>query len=127
MLYSISNNPRKGEQMTEFSPDQLLILNVTEPQTGKLIKELNDKGIHFTVIDSRSGMFQEPINCLIIGFNEVQKAGLLELIRACCQHYLKYIPTQGPARGELASLPMMEAQFGGALVQILNVERFEQL
>jgi uncharacterized protein YaaQ len=112
--------------MAEYSPDQLLILTVNEPQANTLIKELNNKGIHFTVIDSRSGMFQEPINCLLIGFNQVQKAGLLELIRGCCQHYLKYIPTQGPARGELTSLPMLEAQFGGALVQILNVERFEQ-
>jgi uncharacterized protein YaaQ len=112
--------------MTEFSPDQLLILTVSEPQTDHLIKELNKKGIHFTIIDSRSGIFQEPINCLIIGFNTVQKAGLLELIRGCCQQYLKYIPTQGPVGGEITSPSMMEAQFGGALVQILNVERFEQ-
>jgi uncharacterized protein YaaQ len=112
--------------MTEFSPDQLLILTVSEPQIDHLIKELNNKGIHFTVIDSRSGLFQDPINCLIVGFNKVQKAGLLELIRGCCQHYLKYIPTQGPVGGEMTSPPMMEAQFGGALVQILDIERFEQ-
>jgi uncharacterized protein YaaQ len=51
----------------------------------------------------------------------------LDIIRKNCQPYRKYIPTQNLLPGELANLPVVEARFGGALVYMLNVERFEQL
>jgi uncharacterized protein YaaQ len=108
------------------TPDRLLILTVSGSQSDVLIKKLSQAKFHFTMIDSRGSMFQGSMSCLLIGFNEKQQRVLFEMIRNNCRPYRQYIPTQGPLPGELAGLPMMEAQLGGALVYMMNVERFEQ-
>jgi len=109
------------------SPDRLVILIVSGSQSGTLMNHLTRQGYHFTVIDSTNAMLQELIHCLLIGFFHTRLSELLDIIRKNCQPYRKYIPTQNLLPGELANLPVVKARFGGALVYMLNVERFEQL
>lgn len=113
--------------MNPPSPDRLVILIVSGSQSGALMRLLTGGGFHFTVIDSTNAMLQEPIHCLLIGFFHTRQSDLLDIIRKNCQPFRKFIPTQNLLPGELANLPVVEARLGGALVYMLNVERFEQL
>jgi uncharacterized protein YaaQ len=113
--------------MSQSSPDRLVILTVTGSQADPLMKHLNRDGFQFTIINSTSEVMQEPAVCLMIGFSHERLPGLLEIVRADCHIYHKFIPTQSLLPGELSSLPMVEAELGGARIYMLNVERFEQL
>jgi len=109
------------------SLDRLVILTVFDSQADPLMKQLTREGFHFTVINSAGGVMQEAINCLLIGFFHERMPILLEIVRKNCRPYRKYIPTQGLMPAELANLPMLEAQLGGAMIYTMNVERFEQI
>jgi uncharacterized protein YaaQ len=113
--------------MDQLSPDRLAILTVTGSQVEMLMKQLAIADFHFTVINTTGQLMQEPVTCLLIGFPQSRQSSLLELVREYCKTYRQFIPTQNILPGELASLPMIEAQLGGALVCILAVERYEQL
>jgi uncharacterized protein YaaQ len=109
------------------SLDRLVILTVSGSQSGALMKALSRDGFQFTVIDSRGGMMQDTMVCLLIGFSAERMPILLEDVRKNCRSYQQYVTTQGLVPGELSNLPMVEARMGGALVYMMNVERFEQL
>jgi uncharacterized protein YaaQ len=126
MLY-LTGFKKASFLMSQSSLDRLMILTITGSQSDPLMKHLNRDGFQFTVINSTSEMMQESALCLMIGFSHERLSGLLEIIRIECSTYRKFIPTQSLLPGELSSLPMVEAELGGARVYILNVERFEQL
>jgi len=112
--------------MNSPSLDRLVILIVFDSQANPLMKQLTREDFHFTVINSTGGMMQDAVLCLLIGFFHERLPDLLEIVRKKCRPYRKYIPTQNLLPVELSSLPMLEAQVGGALIYMLNVERFEQ-
>jgi len=113
--------------METSSLDRLVILIVSGSQLDALMKQLTGEGFHFTVIESSNAMMQESVHCLVIGFFHARRSELLAIIRKNCQPYQKFIPAQNLLPGELASLPLVEARLGGALIYMLKVERFEQL
>ena len=113
--------------MNTPSLDQLAILTVFESQADTLMKELTRENFRFTVIHSAGGMAQEAENCLLIGFFHERMQKLLEIVRKNCRPYRKFIPTQNFLPIEQTNLPMLEAQLGGALIYMMNVDRFEQL
>ena len=112
--------------MDSSQPDQLLLLTVSGSQTEPLLKRLKQEEFNFTVIDSAGGVMQEPATCLLIGFHHERLPVVLNIVRETCHPYRQYIPAQGFLPGESASLSMVEASLGGALVYMMDVERFEQ-
>jgi uncharacterized protein YaaQ len=114
-------------RMNSSSLDRLVILTVFESQADPLMKQLTLEDFHFTVINSTGGVMQDAVICLLVGFFHERLPVLLEIVRKKCRPYRKYIPTQSLLTGETTNLPMLEAQLGGALIYMMNVERFEQL
>lgn len=108
------------------SIDRLVILVVSGSQSDQLMRRLRQTQFYFTVIDSTGGMLQEPMVCLLLGIGQTQMADLLDIVHQCCQPYTQYIPAQMHIPSDVSSLPMVEAQVGGALVYTMNVERFVQ-
>lgn len=106
--------------------DRLAILTVSSPQSGPLMKELSGQGFQFTIVNSTGGVVQETLACMLIGFQHERFTSLLEIIHTHCKTYRGYVPTEGFPAGGLAGLSMVEAQMGGALIHVMNVERFEQ-
>jgi uncharacterized protein YaaQ len=106
--------------------DTLIFLITSGPQSEQLMKDLRQESFHFTVIDSTGGIIRESQVCLLLGLENKRMPILSELMRRNCQPYRQYIPTQARLPGDLTSMPMVEAQMGGALVYMMNVERFEQ-
>ena len=113
--------------MNEQTVDRLALLVVSGSQAGDLMKDLQQEKFYFTVIDTSGGVINEQVVCLMLGLPEERLPVLVDLARKHCQPYRQYIPAQMQPPGELMMLPMVEAQAGGAVVYLMNVERFEQL
>jgi uncharacterized protein YaaQ len=107
--------------------DQLAVLVLSGYQADDLMQHLVEARFYFTKIDSSGGLLNEPAVCLLIGFNQSRMPALLALVKKCCRPYTQYIPTQINSQSGYPSMSMIEAQAGGALIYIINVERFEQL
>jgi uncharacterized protein YaaQ len=106
--------------------DRIMFLVVAGSHSNTLLKNLTRDNFNFTIIDSTSGIVQEPMVCLMVGFAQERLPVLLDLVRKDCHSYKQFIPAQGLLQGEFSALPMVEAQMGGALIYLMNVERFEQ-
>jgi uncharacterized protein YaaQ len=107
--------------------DHLAILLVSGHQSSKLQDRLIEEGFALTEIDSFGGVLQEPTKCLLVGMNRDQMASLLEMVRQCCKPFRRFLPVQVGLSEGLANLPMVEVQLGGAIIYLLNVERFERI
>lgn len=108
--------------------NRLAILIVSGRQAMDLMQQLTENGFYFTQIDSSGGMIQEPSLSLLIGLNDSRLETLLRLVRKYCKPQKQYVPTQIHIQpGFTTALPMIEARVGGALIYILEVERFEQI
>lgn len=88
---------------------------------------MRQAGLFFTHIDSSGGVLYEPSVCLLTGLPGERLPELMELIRQYCQPYHQFIPTHLNVHPHIAPLPMVETEMGGAVVFIIEVDRFEQL
>ncbi len=106
--------------------DRLVILVVSGSQSDQLMRRLRQEQFYFTIIDSTGGMLQEPMVCLLLGFQQRRMPALLDTVRQCCKPHTQYIPAQMHMPSDVRSLSMVEAQVGGALVYAMDVEQFIQ-
>jgi uncharacterized protein YaaQ len=106
--------------------NQLVFVIVSERQAEDLLKALVRERFYFTKINSSGMVFQEPILCLLVGLNNSRLASFLELCGQCCRTYQEYIPVQFNPPSGFPPMSMIEARAGGALIYVLDVERFEQ-
>lgn len=108
--------------------DTLVILNVTNEQIDELAKQLVKRDFHFTRIASSGGFLQFPNNSLLIGIASERLGDLKDLVYQCCRRRTAHIATQS----HVESYPhhsqpvIIEAEVGGASLQILKVDHFEQ-
>jgi len=107
--------------------DRLTILTVSGSQADLLMEQLKRAGFYFTVMHTTEGVIQEVEVCLLVGFHSERMSVLLNLVREKCRPYRQYVSAQGFLPGELANPSMVEAELGGALFCMMNVERFEQI
>ncbi|HEX9028620.1 MAG TPA: cyclic-di-AMP receptor [Anaerolineales bacterium] len=115
--------------MTKPTEDvnQLVMLVVLERQAENLLPALSKEHFYFTKIDSSGMVFQETTLCLLIGLNNSRLTGLLGLVTEYCQPREEYVPVQFNPPVGFAPFPMIEARIGGALIYVLDVDRFEQV
>lgn len=107
--------------------DRLAILVVSGSQSAKLEKRLRQRGFQFTEIDSVGGFFQETSVCLLVGLNQEGVSALTRTVQQCCKAARRYIPARVDIPVGHADLPMIETQVGGAMLYLLNVDRFEYI
>jgi uncharacterized protein YaaQ len=81
----------------------------------------------FRIRQLAGGVFQEPTVVLLIGLNKSRLSSLMEIVREDCQPHPQYIPAHVNVQPGSAPFPMIEAQVGGALVYLMNVDRFAQI
>ncbi len=113
--------------MNEMKIDRLALITLSGSQSASLMKALSREGFQFTIIDSTSGLLGEAEVCLLAGFPGERLEALLEIVRVHCKPYRQFIPAQGPISTELSTVPMVEAQLGGARLHVMEVEEFVQL
>jgi uncharacterized protein YaaQ len=113
--------------MTDLEIDRLVIINVSRPQSKKLMAKLNRQQFYFTIIDSNNSLFLEATVLLLLGLNHTRLDILDQLVQQYCQPYRKLIPVQIRAAGETGQFPVLESLEGGATMFSLPVEHFEQI
>ena len=108
--------------------DTLVILYITNEQIDALTQKLNDQRFYFTRIASSGGFLNYPNSSLLIGISSDRLDELKALINQFCRRRTTHIATQT----HIESYPhhsnpiIVEAEVGGATLQTLAVEHFEQ-
>jgi uncharacterized protein YaaQ len=108
--------------------DTLVILNTTNEQIDELAKQLVEKQFQFTRIASSGGFLLYPNNSLLIGILHDRLDELIDLVYQCCRRRTTHITTQS----HVESYPhhsqpvVIEAEVGGASLQVLAVDYFEK-
>lgn len=113
--------------MSDQLVDLLILINVSQSQSKKLMANLSKKNFFFTVIDSRSSLFQEPTLSLLMGLNQTRLGELDALIQKYCKPYHKFVPAQMRSVGQFSYTPAIESLEGGAILYGMLVEHFEQV
>lgn len=111
---------------TNNTVNQLVFVVVSERPSEDLMQALNKERFYFTKIDSSGMVFQEPTVCLLIGLNSSRLSSLLGVVTQSCKPHAEFVPVQFNPPAGFPPMAMIEAQVGGALVYVLDVERFEQ-
>lgn len=113
---------------TNNSIDTLVILHVTNEQIDVLAQSLKQEGFYFTRIAGSGGFLRYPNNSLLIGVSLDRLDTLKSLVKNCCRRRTTHIATQT----HIETYPhhsqpvIVEAEIGGATLQTLAVEHFEQ-
>jgi uncharacterized protein YaaQ len=114
--------------LSERTPiDQLFIVSVLGEQSSELRHRLIRDGFQITEMNSSGGLVQELQVSLLIGLNHSRQAQLLQHIRECCRRQRRFLPTQFEGSPTVFHSAVIEAEVGGAMIYVLDVERFEQL
>jgi len=113
---------------TDHEIDTLVILNITNEQIDELTKQLVKERFYFTRIASSGGFLQYPNNSLLIGISEDRMQDLRDLVYQCCRRRTAHIAAQShiEAYPHHSQPVIIEAEIGGATMQTLAVEHFEQ-
>jgi uncharacterized protein YaaQ len=107
---------------------KLLISVINRDDTYPLLDALVDKEYQATVISTMGGFLREGNATLLIGVQDEQVPEVLALIEANCHARVRYVSPFPPvleSEGAYMS-PPMEIQVGGAVVFMLDLERFEK-
>ena len=104
----------------------LTVVMVTGDQINELMQELNKEKFYFTRIDSSGGILEREVISLLIGINNSRFDTLIDIINRCCQTHTKYIPARVEASMLQSPTLMIEAEFGGATVYALEIDKFIQ-
>jgi uncharacterized protein YaaQ len=107
--------------------DQLAIILASGFQPSQFQEILIREGFSFTEVESSGGLLLEPKVCMLIGLNHDRLSTLLDMVRTYCKPIQQYVPARVGLPEGYANIPMVKVQVGGAMVYLLNVERFEQI
>jgi uncharacterized protein YaaQ len=108
---------------------KLVVCVVHNRDKGKITEELIRAGFKFTVIASTGGFLREGNTTLMIGVQPEEQNTLMELIAQNCmarEQVVNVMPVEAaPAAGAILTSPV-KVPVGGAVVFVLDVERFER-
>jgi len=106
----------------------LLLSVVNSDDAHPLIDALMQDGYKATMISTTGGFLREGNATLLIGVADENVRDVLGIIEENCHSRTQYVNPMPPMveSGELYMPTPIEVQVGGAVVFILNVERFEK-
>lgn len=107
--------------------DQLCMVTVLGEQSAELTARLVADGFQVTEMNSSGGLLQEVQVSLLIGLPHIRMGALLAHIRDCCRRRRRFIAAHLEGSSSLFQPAIIEAETGGAIVYIIEVERFEKL
>ncbi|NLE45931.1 MAG: hypothetical protein GX620_14515 [Chloroflexi bacterium] len=111
----------------DSSIDQLVLVTVSGSQADAFTDKINRAGLYVTQIDSSGGILNEATVSMLIGLSKRQLPMLLDILHECCRTRRRFIPVHVEAPLLEIQPAVIEAEVGGALIYVLDVERFEQV
>ena len=107
---------------------KLVVIISADSDADRLMKALIGRGYPATKISSTGGFLHRGNATILSGVESNEVDEEFALVRAECHARTEYVPVQTlPFFSEAASLSEpVEVRVGGAIVFVLNVERFEK-
>jgi uncharacterized protein YaaQ len=114
--------------MTDAAPTKLVIAIVSGHDGERLMQALVQQGLPATRIGSAGGFLRRGNATILSGVPAADVERVLAIIRRTCPERTELMPVQAlPVVGMPASGPPVEVRTGGAVVFVLDVERFERI
>ncbi len=107
---------------------KLVVIIASDSDADKLMKKLIEQGYPATKIGSTGGFLHKGSATILSGVESAEVDGIVSMVRLECHARAEYVPVQTlPFFGEGSVLQEpIEVRVGGAIVFVLNVERFEK-
>jgi uncharacterized protein YaaQ len=107
---------------------KLLISVVNSDDAHPLIDALMGEGYRATMISTTGGFLREGNATLLIGVADENVKDVLKIVKESCHTRTQWVNPLPPTveSGELYMPTPIEVPVGGAVVFIMNVERFEK-
>ncbi|HZP56517.1 MAG TPA: cyclic-di-AMP receptor [Dehalococcoidia bacterium] len=121
-------NGSDGGAMPGDAELKLVVIIASDADAEKLMKKLVEQGYPATKISSTGGFLRKGNATILSGVEANEVDGIVAMVRAECYAHSEYVPVQTlPFFGEGSVLQEpIEVRTGGAIVFVLNVERFEK-
>lgn len=105
---------------------KLIIAIIRENDSNRLIDALISRSYPATKLSSSGGFLRRGNSTLLIGVEAEEVEDVLSVIRENCHSHVETVvpPSVVPSHGFTPS--PMEVRIGGAVVFVLDVERFEK-
>ena len=112
--------------MPDAEPDKLCIIIVSHRDAARLMERLVERGISATKIGSTGGLLRRGNATVISGIESSMVDEVVEIVREECQARNEVVPMQTlPFLGDGGfSADPVEVRAGGAIMFVLDVERF---
>lgn len=109
-------------------PLKLVIIIAADSDADRLMKRLIEQGFPATKVSSTGGFLHRGSATILSGVEENEVDEVVAMVRAECHARTEYMPVQTlPFLGESSPLSEpLEVRVGGAIVFVVNVERFEK-
>ena len=109
-----------------LQPNRLILAIVQDEDAAVLSDAIVSRGYRATRINTVGGFLRKGNASMLIGVHERQVPEVLMIIRQTCRTRMAYLTASYPVEmAEPFLSEPIEVQVGGAVVFILEVERFE--
>lgn len=108
---------------------KLIIAIVHERDRQKVSDALLQAGYKFTKIATTGGFLRDGNSTLLIGADDDKVDEIISLLDNCChsrEQFVSQPPIDTLAAGEMLMNPV-KVTVGGAIIFVVNVERFERI
>ncbi len=108
---------------------KLVVIIASDPDADKLIKRLVSQGYPATKISSTGGFLRKGNATILSGVEAEEVDQIIAMVRQECYARSEFVPVQTlPFFGEGSVLAEpVEVRVGGAIVFVIDVERFEKI
>jgi uncharacterized protein YaaQ len=109
-------------------PLKLVIIIASDSDAERLMKTLIEQGYPATKISSTGGFLRRGNATILSGVEAEEVDSVLVMVRDECHARTEYVPVQTlPFFGEATAVAEpVEVRVGGAIVFVVDVERFEK-
>ena len=117
--------------MNGDAPDvaKLVLVILADSDADRLTKALLEQGIPMTKLGSTGGFLRKGNTTLLSGVGEEEVETVMQTVRRTCQARTEYITLTDPLQA-MEGMPLGEplaVRVGGAVVFVVNVERFAKV
>ena len=107
---------------------KLVIIIASDSDAEKLTRKLVEQGYPATKVSSTGGFLRKGNATILSGVEANEVDGIIAMVRSECYARTEYVPVQTlPFFGEGSVLQEpIEVRVGGAIVFVIDVERFEK-
>ncbi|MFN8472084.1 MAG: cyclic-di-AMP receptor [Anaerolineae bacterium] len=107
---------------------KLVVAIIHRDDAPGLVQALNKRGYSATVISTTGGFLREGNSTALIGTSEANLAEVLRIVKDNAHTRNRYVNSVAPVvdPGELYMAQPVEVEVGGAVIFVLEVERFER-